>query len=234
MVILLTAMIKLEKINKSYQQGTNSVHILHDIDLEIQEGELVAIVGESGSGKSTLINIIGFLDQEFSGNYYFQGQALHDFSRKQFSALRNRNVGFVFQNFKLIQGINVQENVALPLLYAGMRRAAVKERVSRVLTQVGLAGYEESFAQNMSGGQQQRISIARAIATNPHFLIADEPTGALDTETSQEIMNLFKELNANGTTIIMVTHDPKVAAQCQRTIRILDGRIVADSQEGTI
>lgn len=226
-------MIKLEQINKYYRQGDHRFHVLHDISLTIDEGELVSIIGESGSGKSTLINIIGFLDDDFEGRYFYQDQPIHDLSRKQFSRLRNQNVGFVFQNFKLINQLTVAENVALPLLYAGKRRREIQSRVAAVLKQVGLAGFEKQYPRNMSGGQQQRVSIARAISSRPHFLIADEPTGALDTKTSQEIMNLFVRLNRHaGTTIIMVTHDPRVAAQCDRTVQILDGRVTSDSKGG--
>ena len=224
-------MIELTNINKYYRQGDHRFHVLHDINLTVDQGEFVAIIGESGSGKSTLINIIGFLDDNFTGTYFYEGQPIHDYTRKQFSRLRNQNVGFVFQNFKLIRETTVAENVALPLLYAGQRRREVRERVTAVLDQVGLHGYEDQLSQNMSGGQQQRVSIARAIIGHPHFLIADEPTGALDTETSQEIMNLFKRLTRDeGTTIIMVTHDPHVAAQCERVVKIIDGRVVSDSQ----
>lgn len=225
-------MIKLTNINKYYRQGDHRFHVLHDINLSVDQGELVAIIGESGSGKSTLINIIGFLDDDFSGTYFYEDHPIHDYTRKQFSHLRNQNVGFVFQNFKLIREATVAENVALPLLYAGKRRREIGDRVTAVLDQVGLHGYEDQLPQNMSGGQQQRVSIARAIVGHPHFLIADEPTGALDTETSQEIMNLFKRLKRDeGTTIIMVTHDPHVAAQCERVVKIIDGRVVSDSLE---
>lgn len=224
-------MIRLENINKYYQQGDSQFHVLHDINLNIDAGELVAIIGESGSGKSTLINIIGFLDDKFEGIYYYNNEPIHDYDRKDFSKLRNENVGFVFQNFKLLRDVSVAENVALPLLYAGKKRAEIKERVSEVLSKVGLAGYENKLPKNMSGGQQQRVSIARAIATNPKFLIADEPTGALDTQTSQEIMNLFKELNREShTTIILVTHDPHVAEQCERVVTILDGHMIKDER----
>lgn len=225
-------MIKLTNINKYYRQGDHRFHVLHDINLSVDQGELVAIIGESGSGKSTLINIIGFLDDDFSGTYFYEDHPIHDYTRKQFSHLRNQNVGFVFQNFKLIREATVAENVALPLLYAGKRRREIGDQVTAVLDQVGLHGYEDQLPQNMSGGQQQRVSIARAIVGHPHFLIADEPTGALDTETSQEIMNLFKRLNRDeGTTIIMVTHAPHVAAQCERVVKIIDGRVVSDSLE---
>ena len=224
-------MIRLENINKYYQQGDSQFHVSHDINLNIDAGELVAIIGESGSGKSTLINIIGFLDDKFEGTYYYNDEPIHDYDRKDFSKLRNENVGFVFQNFKLLRDVSVAENVALPLLYAGKKRAEIKERVSEVLSKVGLAGYENKLPKNMSGGQQQRVSIARAIATNPKFLIADEPTGALDTQTSQEIMNLFKELNREShTTIILVTHDPHVAEQCERVVTILDGHMIKDER----
>lgn len=224
-------MIRLENINKYYQQGDSQFHVLHDINLNIEAGELVAIIGESGSGKSTLINIIGFLDDKFEGTYYYNDEPIHDYDRKDFSKLRNENVGFVFQNFKLLRDVSVAENVALPLLYASKKRAEIKERVSEVLSKVGLAGYENKLPKNMSGGQQQRVSIARAIATNPKFLIADEPTGALDTQTSQEIMNLFKELNREShTTIILVTHDPHVAEQCERVVTILDGHMIKDKR----
>lgn len=225
-------MIKLTDINKYYRQGDHRFHVLHDINLMVDQGELVAIIGESGSGKSTLINIIGFLDDDFSGTYFYEDQPIHDYTRKQFSRLRNQNVGFVFQNFKLIREATVAENVALPLLYAGKRRREIGDRVTAVLEQVGLHGYANQLPQNMSGGQQQRVSIARAIVGHPHFLIADEPTGALDTATSQEIMNLFKRLNRDeGTTIIMVTHDPHVTDQCARVVKIIDGRVVSDSRE---
>lgn len=226
-------MITLENINKYYQQGDHRFHVLHDINLEINQGELVAIIGESGSGKSTLINIIGFLDDDFEGTYFYQDQPIHEYTRKQFSKLRNRNVGFVFQNFKLLRESSVADNVALPLLYAGKKRQEIGTRVMEVLNRVGLSGYENQLPKNMSGGQQQRVSIARAISTHPKFLIADEPTGALDTETSQEIMNLFKRLNRQeNTTIIMVTHDPHVADQCDRIVKIIDGRVVSDSKDG--
>lgn len=224
-------MISLVKVNKFYYNGNNRYHVLHDVSLNVSRGELLAIIGESGSGKSTLINIIGFLDDQFSGEYFYEDQPIHRLKRSQFSHLRNHNVGFVFQNFKLIRDVTVAQNVELPLLYAGQSHRQVRTRVSEVLEQVGLAGYEDQLPQNMSGGQHQRVSIARAVVARPHFLIADEPTGALDSETSQEIMNLFKHLNQQGTTIIMVTHDPRVAAQCERVVKIIDGRIVSDSRK---
>ncbi|WP_270641097.1 ABC transporter ATP-binding protein [Limosilactobacillus mucosae] len=226
-------MIRLEHVNKYYGQGATRFHVLHDINLQVAAGELMAIIGESGSGKSTLINIIGFLDDDFEGNYFYNDQAIHDYTRADFAKLRNQHVGFVFQNFKLIREISIAENVILPLLYAGVGRRQAKKTAARVLSRVGLGGYDDKLPTELSGGQQQRVSIARAIIANPDFLIADEPTGALDTKTSQEIMDLFKQLNqTQHTTIIMVTHDPRVAEQCERVVKIIDGRIVDDRKVG--
>ena len=226
-------MIRLEHVNTYYGQGATRFHVLHDINLQVAAGELLAIIGESGSGKSTLINIIGFLDDDFEGNYFYNDQAIHDYTRADFAKLRNQHVGFVFQNFKLIRDISIAENVILPLLYAGVGRRQAKKTAARVLSRVGLGGYDDKLPTELSGGQQQRVSIARAIIANPDFLIADEPTGALDTKTSQEIMDLFKQLNqTQHTTIIMVTHDPRVAEQCERVVKIIDGRIVDDRKVG--
>ncbi len=226
-------MIRLGHVNKYYGQGATRFHVLHDINLQVAAGELLAIIGESGSGKSTLINIIGFLDDDFEGNYFYNDQAIHDYTRADFAKLRNQHVGVVFQNFKLIRDISIAENVILPLLYAGVGRRQAKKTAARVLSRVGLGGYDDKLPTELSGGQQQRVSIARAIIANPDFLIADEPTGALDTKTSQEIMDLFKQLNqTQHTTIIMVTHDPRVAEQCERVVKIIDGRIVDDRKVG--
>ncbi len=223
-------MISLNNINKYYKQGSQQVHILHDISLNIEQGEFVGIMGQSGSGKSTLINIIGFLDREYQGEYIFKKDQINNYSNKKLTGLRNKNVGFVFQNFKLIKNLTVAENVALPLMYAGVKKKEITRKITEVLEKVGLAGYEKSIPTQLSGGQQQRVSIARAIIGNPTFLIADEPTGALDSQTSKEIMNLFKELNAvNNTTIIIVTHDPMVGQQVNRLLTILDGRLTSDT-----
>lgn len=223
-------MINLSAISKSYRQGNDDYQVLHDINLNIQAGEFVAIMGPSGSGKSTLINIIGFLDQHFDGNYMFNNVKVSDLKRKQHAQLRNQSVGFIFQNFKLITNQSVGENVGLPLLYAGMKRRDIVSRVTEVLTQVGLPDSYKKLPKNLSGGQQQRVAIARAIVTAPNFLVADEPTGALDSATSAEIMALFKNLNDRGTTVIMVTHDEQVARQTNRLIKILDGRIQSDEE----
>ncbi len=223
-------MINLSDVAKSYRQGGDDYQVLHDINVTISAGEFVAIMGPSGSGKSTLINLIGFLDQHFDGSYVFDDVTVSKLNRKQHAKLRNQSVGFIFQNFKLITNQSVGENVGLPLLYAGMKRRDIFARVNDVLAQVGLPNSYHKLPKNLSGGQQQRVAIARSIVTRPNFLVADEPTGALDSATSAEIMALFKALNQDGTTVIMVTHDEEVALQTNRLIRILDGRIKSDEE----
>jgi len=223
-------MINLSDVAKSYRQGGDDYQVLHDINVTISAGEFVAIMGPSGSGKSTLINIIGFLDQHFDGSYVFDDVTVSKLNRKQHAKLRNQSVGFIFQNFKLITNQSVGENVGLPLLYAGMKRRDIFARVNDVLAQAGLPNSYHKLPKNLSGGQQQRVAIARSIVTRPNFLVADEPTGALDSATSAEIMALFKALNQDGTTVIMVTHDEEVALQTNRLIRILDGRIKSDEE----
>lgn len=222
-------MIELTNVNKVYRQGNQQYHVLKDISLKVTTGEFLAIVGPSGSGKSTLINIIGFLDNHFDGHYQFNEQEIERLNQRQFASLRNQKVGFVFQNFKLITNLNVGENIALPLLYAGKRRDEINERIEAALDKVGLTGFSSKMPKNMSGGQQQRVAIARAIVANPDFLIADEPTGALDSHNSADIMQLFTDLNRElGTTIIMVTHDDHLAQMCDRIVKITDGKISSD------
>lgn len=223
-------MINLQSVTKTYQQGNKKYQVLFDVDLSIDRGEFVAIMGPSGSGKSTLINIIGFLDQNFSGQYLFNNLVVNDLDRNKFTKIRNQSVGFIFQNFKLIMNQSVGENVGLPLLYTGMKRREMLRRVDEVLVSVGLPDSSHKLPKNLSGGQQQRVAIARAIVTRPSFLVADEPTGALDSTTSLEIINLFKKLHREGTTIIMVTHDEKIAQEANRLITILDGRISSDHE----
>ncbi|WP_424321161.1 ABC transporter ATP-binding protein [Lacticaseibacillus chiayiensis] len=223
-------MIDLQHVNKSYGQGATAFHVLKDIDLHIDQGEFVAIMGPSGSGKSTLINIIGFLDTAFEGKYFFQDENVADFNATKASRMRNRHVGFVFQNFSLIHNLNIFENVLIPLSYGGYRRSEVRGKIAELLESVGLKGMENKLPRNLSGGQQQRVAIARALANSPQFLIADEPTGALDSHTSADIMQLFKELHRKGGTIIMVTHDEHVAEQSDRMIKILDGQIISDTE----
>ena len=218
-------MIELKKINRHFKNGNTHNHILKDIDLKINEGEFVAIMGPSGSGKSTLINILGFIDRGYEGEYLF-GENYQKRSDNELAAIRNRTVGFVFQNFKLIQNNTILENVSIPLLYAGLRASERNDRVIEMLHRVGLFEKENLVPNKLSGGQQQRVAIARAIVNQPKFIIADEPTGALDSKTSKDIMALFLQLNKEqGTTMIVVTHDPKVAEQADRVIHILDGRV---------
>lgn len=223
-------MINLQSVSKKYRQGNDNYQVLFDVNLSIEAGEFVAIMGPSGSGKSTLINIIGFLDQHFDGRYLFNDLEVNQLDRKQHAKLRNQSVGFVFQNFKLITNQSVGENVGLPLLYTGMKRRDILKRVDDVLARVGLPDSANKLPKNLSGGQQQRVAIARAIIAKPKFLVADEPTGALDSTTSAEIITLFKELNQEGTTIIMVTHDEQVAQEANRLITIFDGRINSDQE----
>ncbi|MGV3225095.1 ABC transporter ATP-binding protein [Staphylococcus hyicus] len=219
-------MIELVNVNRHFKNGNETNHILKDIHLRIDSGEFVAIMGPSGSGKSTLINILGFIDRGYEGDYLFDQYNYQQRSDNELAKIRNRTVGFVFQNFKLIQNNTILENVSIPLLYAGLSAKVRKERVKAMLHEVGLYDKEHLVPNKLSGGQQQRVAIARAIVNQPKFIIADEPTGALDSKTSQDIMRLFLKLNKEqGTTMILVTHDPKVAAQADRIIHILDGRI---------
>lgn len=222
-------MIKLEQINKYYSLEEGQLHVLKNINFEIKEKEFVAVMGPSGSGKSTLINLIGFIDKKFEGTYLFEDKEITDFSDKELSAIRNRSVGFVFQNFSLIENNTVFENIELPLLYNGSAYEDSKKRVQEVLGKVGLADKGNKYPKQLSGGQQQRVAIARAIVNSPKFIIADEPTGALDSKTSEDIMQLFQDLNKNeGVTIILVTHNPDMVSYCDRLIRVKDGAIVEE------
>lgn len=219
-------MIELRKINRHFKNGNESNHILKDIDIHIDEGEFIAIMGPSGSGKSTLINILGFIDRGYEGEYFFNNENYQKSSDNKLAEIRNHTVGFVFQNFKLIQNNTILENVSIPLIYNGLSNKARKSKVLDGLHDVDLKGKEHLLPNKLSGGQQQRVAIARAIINDPKFIIADEPTGALDSKTSQDIMELFVKLNKEqNTTIIMVTHDRDVANKADRIIHILDGRV---------
>ncbi|MGW7833262.1 ABC transporter ATP-binding protein [Staphylococcus xylosus] len=219
-------MIELVYINRHFKNGDEQNHILKDININIKEGEFIAIMGPSGSGKSTLINILGFIDRGYEGDYLFNGENYKQSSDNHLAEIRNKTVGFVFQNFKLIQNNTIMENVSIPLVYAGLGPQARKERVTRTLHDVGLYDKENHIPNKLSGGQQQRVAIARAIINQPEFIIADEPTGALDSKTSKDIMELFMKLNKEyNTTMILVTHDRKVADKADRIIHILDGRV---------
>jgi putative ABC transport system ATP-binding protein len=219
--------IRTEKLNKVYG-GAVPYHALHDIDLTIEAGEMVAIMGASGSGKSTLMNIVGLLDRLSSGEYWLKGTPISDYTDNQLAEMRNREVGFVFQNFNLLPRYSAQKNVELPLVYADMAAREREARATEALVRVGLGERLRNRPNELSGGQKQRVAIARAMVNRPAMVMADEPTGALDTRTSLEIMALFQALNDQGITLLVVTHEPDVAAMCKRVIRLQDGRLVED------
>lgn len=221
-------MIKLEHVYKYYETGDTQLTVLEDVNFSIAAGEFVAIMGPSGSGKSTLINLLGFIDCHFDGRYLFNGREIGDFKDEELSEIRNRSVGFVFQNFSLIENLSVAENVELPLLYKGAKHNETQKKVKNALTRVGLSEKLDQLPKQLSGGQQQRVAIARALINQPNFIIADEPTGALDTHTTDEIMQLFKQLNDEGVTIILVTHDPETVVYCDRLLKIRDGKMIEE------
>ena len=218
-------LIRLSHIDKSYGEGKLAVPVLHDISLTIVEGEYLAIMGPSGSGKSTLMNLIGCLDRPTAGEYILAGENVAELDDNGLSRLRNRTIGFVFQNFNLLPRETVLENVALPLLYAGVPRAERLERARDVLEGVGLSDRVDFYPTQLSGGQKQRVAIARAMVNRPRVLLADEPTGALDSASGRQVMELFRRLNEVGVTIVMITHSQEIADNAKRVIRILDGRV---------
>lgn len=218
-------MLKLKDIHKSYQQGSQEFPILKGIDLHVKEGDFLAIMGPSGSGKSTLMNIIGCLDKANSGSYYIEGTDVSDLSDNQLSDLRNQKIGFVFQNFNLMPKLTACQNVELPLTYMKVPKKERRERALEMLRLVGLEERSDFKPMELSGGQKQRVAIARALVTNPSFILGDEPTGALDTKTSVQIMELFKQFNTQGKTIVIITHEPEVAQLCKQTVVLRDGNI---------
>jgi putative ABC transport system ATP-binding protein len=219
-------MIRLSKINKSYHVGKNELHVLKNVDLHIEPGEFVSIMGSSGSGKSTLLNILGILDDYDSGEYFLADTFIQKLSQKQAAQYRNKLLGFVFQSFNLLPFKNAMENVALPLYYQKVSRKERNIKALEYLEKVGLRDWAEHMPNELSGGQKQRVAIARALINKPKVILADEPTGALDTETSFQIMDLFEQVNNEGTTVILVTHENDIAEKTKRIIRLKDGVII--------
>ncbi len=220
--------IRVAGLGKSYRTAAGLFPALKGVDLSIQPGEFVAIMGPSGSGKSTFMNLLGCLDTPSSGDYFLTGRNVAHLRNDELAILRNRTIGFVFQGFNLLPRMNLQDNVALPLVYAGSDRETRRARARTLLDRVGLAAHADSLPSRISGGQQQRVAIARALVNQPSLILADEPTGNLDSHTSEEIMALFGELNREGITIVLVTHENDIAAHAGRQVRFLDGRIVSD------
>ena len=221
-------MIRIKDLSKCYRIGDEEVHALDHASLHVAPGEFVGIIGPSGSGKSTLMNIIGCLDVADSGEYLLDGIPIENYSENELAHIRNRKIGFVFQSFNLIPKLTAEENVELPLIYQGIKKEERTERVAAALERVKLGTRANHFPTELSGGQQQRVAIARAIVTRPSLILADEPTGNLDSKTTVEIMDIFHELHSQGNTIVLITHDDSVAAQAGRRVRILDGHLTEE------
>ena len=218
-------LLEMQDINKYYPMGEELSHVLKDVCLSIDEGEYLSVLGPSGSGKSTLMNIIGCLDTASSGRYILHGREIEDLSEAELAAIRSREIGFVFQNSQLLPRLTALKNVEMPLIYAGVSPGERRKRARAMLERVGLSDRMGHYPNQLSGGQQQRVAIARALVGNPSLLLADEPTGALDQKTGRQVMALFRELNEEGRTIIMITHDINIAANARRTVHIIDGML---------
>src|SRR5579859_6197315 len=226
--------LELDSITRVYQTGDVEVRALDGVDLKVDRGEFVAIMGASGSGKSTLLNVLGCLDRPTSGNYKLAGREVHSLSRNELAEVRNRFIGFVFQSFNLLSRTSAVENVELPLVYAGVRARERRARALKSLERVGLAGRAGHTPSQLSGGQQQRVAIARALVTDPTLVLADEPTGNLDSKTSVEVMALLQELGGSGLTVVLVTHEPDIAAYAKRVVTVKDGRIESDERRSQV
>jgi putative ABC transport system ATP-binding protein len=221
-------MLEIKKLHKSYPIGKDSLHVLKGIDLHIKEGEFVSIMGSSGSGKSTLLNIVGLLDEHDEGDYYLNGQLIKNLNEKKAAILRNKFLGFVFQSFNLISYKTALENVALPLYYKGIKRKERLKIAMEYLDKVGIKDWANHLPNELSGGQKQRVAIARALVTKPKVVLADEPTGALDSTTTDNVMDLLRDINKEGMTVFVITHEEEVAAQTKRIVRLKDGVIISD------
>ena len=224
-------MIDLKDIYKIYSDGDSEIRALDGVSLNIKEGEFVAIVGQSGSGKSTCMNIIGCLDVPTTGTYHLNGIDVSTMKDEELAVIRNQTLGFIFQQYNLIPKLTLLENVELPLIYRGYHPQQRKELAMAALEKVGLADRYKKYPSQLSGGQQQRVSIARALAGNPKVILADEPTGALDSKTGKDVLEFLQKLNAEGTTVVMITHDNEIAAQAKRIVRLADGKIISDERQ---
>jgi putative ABC transport system ATP-binding protein len=228
------ALIELHNVHKTYEMGSEVVRALDGVSMEVEQGEYLAVMGPSGSGKSTLMNVVGCLDRPSSGTYVLNGEPVQDFDDQELAAVRNREIGFVFQTFNLLSRTDALHNVELPLIYSGLARRERREQAARALEQVGLGDRMHHQPSELSGGQRQRVAIARALVNNPSILLADEPTGNLDSSTSAEILELFDQLQEAGNTVILVTHEEDIADHTRRQVRLMDGKVVSDHTTATV